>query len=1316
MSAPKRPAKRAKPAAQRSPKGSTKPTTKASAKRAGGQAKETAAARGARGATGGATAAATPLAGAPASRVISPAAAATWSAVLPRTSRLMVPIALDALMVRADGGTWADVAMKTPTDDGPDARALLPAPFAEKDGGRTRGAYLHWALPDALTRGVMPDDGSDTAGVQFPAVPDRWLVVRLSPGNSAAQRAVRGWVLLAGGASPVVVDPDAFVEPGPGNDGSADVRAPLTALGHGDPAWAAYFDNVENRLGFHDPLADVTTGPLAYLVCGWHASDALDPLGGPDAQVPAVRLERMRALGWSVAAEDLGQAADHTARTVVAAQALGLAVGSRAAVDGLGAAADAGGLLSLYHGSVVGLGWPTASGGLLAGANGGEVGGPPPASAVDVVIAPTMAEAVAALSTPAELPLQARVVASVAAGAQSVLDTAAGRADVDAALHARAFVSFAGGDATETVWQPPTSPQPTPPGRPPRPLSDAVLAGQATTFTRAAEAPSPPPRPRFEPIAAARRDAPWLRAVTDVRAATLQEVIGGVTPAPPPPPAPGEPGKYVEVKRPLPRFHAPADPVLLVRGARRAFRHGGDGRFTHDGTLACRLSGACVTALSALPPGSASAARVSVRPEMLLARTLDNGSIPAECEDLLREVVLLDPGSAGPAAHALSGAVNSAVAPPPLAHALVVEQTAWWALRERRLDAAPLLVSSGLEGTLPSPVAVTPPVKPWTPLHIDWEAEYLPSPAGERDWSLGEIDLGPVDADVAAPLVIQGRTLLSSGPATLLGGVASETRGQAQRVGTAVTLPVEHRARFASDVAQTLTQAMATLNVAPAATGDAAALADVASRLADSDLLAGALDPLHVDLRGGVPGDGSATTGGGARPSPFIALRAGFLRMRRLRLVDTFGQFVDLAGSDANTPVDPARLRWAGGLTVADRPELGALPPRFTAPARLMLRYTDGAGGSHEADDLVSPVCGFLLPNHLENALEAFDAAGGALGVLGQGDDALVWEETPGQPGTVGRAPERSVPNPFLAGVLRGLLDYRAVDAAADARESALSAFLRLVDSTRWSVDPFAHAGDEHLSLLVGHPVAVLRARVWLEVVDPVAPGEAAAHAVPVRLGSLAEWQDGLYGYYVDDDYRRLHLPDGAAARFARPLGPGQGFLQRIDRVADYYAQFSDDLTADDAQGTAALSHPLIDASGILWLVPGRVVRLTLLVEPHATIHATTGYLPRKSIGMRRRWVTPGLARLAPTFRFGPVLVDPNGLRMPVARDLGGTWSWQSRADVGRWTSEPITNATGEAALSPGRVRATEGWLRLVPDPPADGSVAPDTTPAGEES
>ena len=50
-------------------------------------------------------------------------------------------------------------------------------------------------------------------------------------------------------------------------------------LGTGDVSWAAYYDNVVNRLAFYDNLAGVQTGPLAYLLCGWYSNPAQDPLG-----------------------------------------------------------------------------------------------------------------------------------------------------------------------------------------------------------------------------------------------------------------------------------------------------------------------------------------------------------------------------------------------------------------------------------------------------------------------------------------------------------------------------------------------------------------------------------------------------------------------------------------------------------------------------------------------------------------------------------------------------------------------------------------------------------------------------------------------------------------------------------------------------------------------------------------------------------------------------------------------------------------------------------------------------------------------------
>jgi hypothetical protein len=256
---------------------------------------------------------------------------------------------------------------------------------------------------------------------------------------------------------------------------------------------------------------------------------------------------------------------------------------------------------------------------------------------------------------------------------------------------------------------------------------------------------------------------------------------------------------------------------------------------------------------------------------------------------------------------------------------------------------------------------------------------------------------------------------------------------------------------------------------------------------------------------------------------------------------------------------------------------------------------------------------------------------------------------------------------------------------------------LRIIDSTLWTVDPFGHTGDEHLSLLMGHPVAVMRARLKLEVREPIAPADVSRIRVPVRLGALAHWQDGLLGYFVNDDYTTLYCADAAAAGFAREVGPNRGFLQQANLVPDFYQKFSDDLGANATEGQSPVNHPYVDDSGVVWIQPNQEVLLTLLVEPHGVVHATSGLLPRKEIGMRREWVAPGLAQIAPTFRFGPVLVDPQRIRMPIATELQGTWSWDHRADVSHWLEDPVVNDTGDALLPPDPARGTEGWLKLGP-------------------
>src|SRR5437667_246908 len=74
--------------------------------------------------------------------------------------------------------------------------------------------------------------------------------------------------------------------------------------------------------------------------------------------------------------------------------------------------------------------------------------------------------------------------------------------------------------------------------------------------------------------------------------------------------------------------------------------------------------------------------------------------------------------------------------------------------------------------------------------------------------------------------------------------------------------------------------------------------------------------------------------------------------------------------------------------------------------------------------------------------------------------------------------------------------------------------------------------------------------------------------------------------------------------------------------------------------------------------------------------------------------------RPAPVFRFGPVMVDPKRIRMPVATDIQDTWRWSHRQDATTWADDPVVNSGGDAQIPADPSQGQEGWLKLSPVPP----------------
>ena len=105
---------------------------------------------------------------------------------------LVVPIHLDALFLSEDTlmtESTADFSHLPFFNGTRDVNAdiayisenIISQPLQNQHQRYRAGIHLHWALPDALTHGNQADE-SDHPRVEFPAVPDRWLVLRTGGG------------------------------------------------------------------------------------------------------------------------------------------------------------------------------------------------------------------------------------------------------------------------------------------------------------------------------------------------------------------------------------------------------------------------------------------------------------------------------------------------------------------------------------------------------------------------------------------------------------------------------------------------------------------------------------------------------------------------------------------------------------------------------------------------------------------------------------------------------------------------------------------------------------------------------------------------------------------------------------------------------------------------------------------------------------------------------------------------------------------------------------------------------------------------------
>ncbi|MCP4562446.1 MAG: hypothetical protein GY837_18150 [Bosea sp.] len=1242
---------------------------------------------------------------------------------------LIVPISVEALCVSADTGAAGPqfrgataVFSDLPSTDSEgqwsgkpylgDSVGVLPQSMPEA------GIHLHWALPDALTKGRADEAG----GLTFPPVPNRWLVVRIVARKDAARHPapdLRAWVVESDFHDPdpsaaTVSVPFEAAEGGqfhrflgrcvdlagwsesPGRADRFGNGQALTAVGYGEVSFAAYYPNCRNVFGFHDPLDDLDGldpaggDRVSYLVASWFADAGLEPFGATSSTA--------KGLAWDYA----DRAGARPGRTICS-------------------------------GMIRGIVWDPS---------GSDPNGP--AKSLEIALGNTETECVSAL-------LARRPGLEGDEHAEFLLDAAQSgmladhwgadqTVKLEHALHSGAFASLPG----ETMWQ--VAPTPSaaarsgaPRDEPPEapvPLSAGLAArvaavnAQQRAYERACgelasrrealvfdwrrfmqvlygvqDESAEQAVPELADARQRGRFAQAQREMIEAECAGLGHEaarIGMLTmPANGGPPAGAPKGSlaaqladalrglregvhaecgdaFLLKATPGARFWEPLEPVILLAGedARPPQRYGS------DSLLACRWVDEIRAELQSESNGTVTAFAAQ---EWLATLDLTALPIAPEARALLAEAILTDPDQATRIAAVLTAKTG--------ARASVIEAQ----LHLAQADAVPQPAAGPglrLTGRPAAPIGLAAwSGNPWLPLFLDWEVEYAPMLAPEASAS------GTGGPAFAADILTSQYQLDADGvelvprqdPArpprtpTPIAGVGLLTQSAFRRLTRSLSELLAHapddQLRDAIGKASEIPALSHVLN------GFNSAL-----QARQRSLQLRVLDPFAPDdeLTRAVAALAPARDDATAMPfRPFLPLRGGYLKITRLALIDAFGQ---------ERSLDPQRARLARArslMPVEASPianGLAHLPPRLVQPARLNFRLLDARNDDADAHDhpSASPICGWVVVNNLDPGLSIHAADGAACGMLRLVDEQAdaVWEPPPG----VGA--NTPIADVHLAAFVRGVLDHPD-------RGAFLAKLAHTIDRTLATIVPDKANTDEAIGLLFGRPLALVRAALSLELSgapssttgwDAVArqirkiqsgasPDVAAVRddlqftrvKVPVRLGNLNQIEDGLVGYFLEGangaDYGTFYAPVAQTA--------GDGI------------------------------EPATNRPVLLALADPEPARVTLLMDPFATVHATSGILPVKAVDIPPPCYSKALASLEASFLCNPMLVAPGPMQLPLPPITGFSWSW-IQAEGDGWSMVAEVAGTGErprASYSP--LRLVDGWLRLAPKPAASDDSAP---------
>lgn len=1111
-----------------------------------------------------------------------------------------------------------------------------------------RGVHLHWALPNALIQGAH---NTSSKTLNFPLVPNRWLVTRVGFNSSNELVNNQSWVIESDFLSPTQGTMPSTIVPyhygqyntqpfqymgrvtslssWTGEDSSNQYYENLTAIGYGNINFSSFYPNCKSVFGFYDNVTDITDAlTLVYSVVGWYSDEQKDFLNTIN-QGESLN-DWLAVRGWGVSQDAQEQLIPHTSA-------------------------------SLYSGFVQNISWDPTQ----------ETYFDDSPFEASVVCANTGIETMSAFfatsKTSEALSLHTEdIFNAFQLGMMKELQDPNGLVKLHQALHAQRFNQRDGGPLWTIVPINPdlnSDPASATPAKTTIPqkwsiklnslnevqlslnnLRDSIKSLQWQIFSdwskfMSLQYPTENPTlPSASDVAGYIKSelTPNAGALSHVKNSlehllikeeelsrevkflsdALQTEISIVDPKNP------VLYKLICDKASSGRYYAPSNPSLLIAGkAQETWNYAGNRNKTSDGILECRISG-----------------QITVAPSEL---TISNSSL------------------------LYSDDINA-----------LVNEAIW--IFENQDSLSPLTPPGPTETLLPEAIAMQNwDSTQWLPLLLQWQVKYLPLKRSHYPlYETTHITDNFEFEDSGSKLVFKGEPAFDTG---IYGNYS----------GTIILTPSSKESLLYK------------LEAHPA-------LQKYIQPLKDVPILSQTLDgffeqmlmrqkTLQLDVFDPYnPADrefndhveyavGNMNITAPLPENPYSPINDGVFQITKLQIVDTFGrtQAIDLTALNTVTYPKSATHETVEGQNYVQ------LSSGIIQDSRLSFDFLTSESQEEEMnkDPAISPICGWIFPNNLDESLMFYDPAGNPLGSLVAGSENIIWQSAPGifKPGTTMQTCFKKVRNKTL---------YNMALATWKNGLAYLKDLIVSINQSLSYVEPSGYTGTISNAVLCGSPLALVQASIRLELQGLPSPDESylalqadmnnlqvSLNALdrtdnnftqvqfPVQLGDLTDFQDGLIGYFKgatpDVDYTIFYTTSDLDSSEPNIIRNSNNPLN-LTPYSEYY-------TASD---------------------PTQYV--SMLIDPRASINAISGILPVKNIKVSENQYAQALNSIYITFLTSPILTDSDNetrnVYIPTPKEGGAEWSWLKVSD-NHWKHKKVVT-TGETIFeNPQQI--IEGWLKL---------------------